>query len=330
MSFTERDPGAPRVTPTLPPVGSDAEFELVRRDDALFLPAVEAICTRHGFHGAALERFAVGSVVVHAIGDGHVLKLFPPHVERNFRTELAVLEHLDGRLSVPTPAPVASGELDGWGYVLMRRLQGRSLRDVWPEVPETARLGLCRSLGEAAAGLHALPTDGLEGIEPDWHTFLERQRRGCVERQRRLGVHEAWLEQIPGFLDAAELPGPEPARQVLLHTELMREHVLVQSDAGGWRLSGLLDFEPAMLGAPGYELASVGLFVSEGDRAALGAFLDGYGLPGKERTPELQRRCLAYGLLHRYSHLAWYLERLPVPPGASRLEELAAAWWPLA
>lgn len=35
---------------------------------------------------------------------------------------------------------------------------------------------------------------------------------------------------------------------------------------------------------------------------------------------------MAHALLHRYSNLRWYLERLPVP-GATTLEELACAWW---
>ena len=38
---------------------------------------------------------------------------------------------------------------------------------------------------------------------------------------------------------------------------------------------------------------------------------------------------MAHALLHRYSNLRWYLERLPAP-GATTLEQLADRWWPLA
>src|SRR6266540_6223054 len=86
---------------------------------------------------------------------------------------------------------------------------------------------------------------------------------GCVDHQRAAGLHGAWLEQIPAFLDSATLdPVPRP---VLLHTEVMREHLLVTPHPDGWSLSGLLDFEPAMRGAREYEFAAVGLFVSRGD-----------------------------------------------------------------
>jgi hygromycin-B 7''-O-kinase len=42
----------------------------------------------------------------------------------------------------------------------------------------------------------------------------------------------------------------------------------------------------------------------------------------------LPRRLLAYALLHRYSHLRWYLQQLPWPPTPT-LDALAACWWGL-
>jgi hygromycin-B 7''-O-kinase len=47
---------------------------------------------------------------------------------------------------------------------------------------------------------------------------------------------------------------------VLLHTEVIREHLVV--NPGTWTLSGLLDFEQAMTGDRVYEFAAAGLFVS--------------------------------------------------------------------
>lgn len=56
--------------------------------------------------------------------------------------------------------------------------------------------------------------------------------------------------------DEAAPPSGPP---VLLHTEIMSEHLLVtQSPGGSWRLSGLLDFEPAMRGEREYEFVGAG------------------------------------------------------------------------
>ena len=119
------------------------------------------------------------------------------------------------------------------------------------------------------------------------------------------------------------------ARRSLLHTELMREHLLVEHDGAGWQLSGLFDFEPAMLGAAEYDFASFGLFVACGDSRFLRRTLLAYGYRHDQLDAALQCRLMAYAMLHRYSNLRWYLERLPAQ-GATSFEELAARWWPLA
>ncbi len=117
-------------------------------------------------------------------------------------------------------------------------------------------------------------------------------------------------------------------QHVLLHTEIMREHLTVDETGSTPTLAGLFDFEPAMLGAPEYEFASVGLFVACGDGRALRRVLLAYGYAPHALDEALQCRFMAYALLHRYSNLRWYLERIPAD-GATTLEQLATRWWPL-
>jgi hygromycin-B 7''-O-kinase len=153
---------------------------------------------------------------------------------------------------------------------------------------------------------------------------VARQRAGVVSEQLGLGLPPSWADQIPGFLDEVGLPIRAP---VLLHTEVMREHLLVTEGPGGaWRLSGLIDFEPAMRGDREYEWAAVGVFVSEGDGAFLARTLTAYGYPRDGLDHALRRRLLAWTLLHRYSNLAWYLGRLPEPDRPT-LDALAHRWF---
>jgi hygromycin-B 7''-O-kinase len=51
---------------------------------------------------------------------------------------------------------------------------------------------------------------------------------------------------------------------VLLHTEVIREHLVVTP--GPWTLSGLLDFESAMTGDRAYEFAAACLSASASSR----------------------------------------------------------------
>ena len=77
----------------------------------------------------------------------------------------------------------------------------------------------------------------------DWAGFLASQRATAPQRQREVKLPDLWLSQIEGFLESVPLP---PGRErVLLHTEVTREHLMI--DPGTWTLSGLLDFERAML-----------------------------------------------------------------------------------
>jgi hygromycin-B 7''-O-kinase len=82
-----------------------------------------------------------------------------------------------------------------------------------------------------------------------------------------------------------------------------------------------------MPGAPEYEFAAVGLFFSCGDPRLLRRVFAAYSYLDSELDAALERRLLAYGLLHRYSNFVWYLQRMPPPTGTATLESLAALWW---
>lgn len=305
---------------TLPVISSPAEYSAIRRDEAVLRPGVDAILARHHIDGDA-TRFADGSLPVYAIGETRVLKLYPAVYRSEYETEAPVLAALAGALPIPTPRIEQVGELDGWSYVLMDRLRGESLATAWPRIDATSRERLLAALGEALAALHAVPV--IPTIGPaDWAAFVAEQRATAVERQRAKGLDDAWLAQIPAFLDGTPLDDSAP--RVMLHTEVMREHLLVREGARGWELSGLFDFEPAMSGAADYELASIGVFVSCGDPRLLHTLLRGYGY--RDLDESFPRRILAYALLHRYSHLRWYIERLP-PLDAPTLDALAVRGW---
>lgn len=301
-------------------------FDAIRRDEARLRPGVNAILAARGLAAANVERFADGSLPVYAVGTDRVLKLYPPVYLDERDLEARVLGALEGKLPIPTPRLDSIGEHDGWGFVLMERLRGESLAVVWPHITPQERLRLVARLGEALAALHAIRDPSLSSLPPpSWARFVADQRSSSVSRQRARGLDGAWLEQIDAFLASVALD--ESAAPVLLHTEVMREHLLVTRGPEGWALSGLFDFEPAMCGAPEYELASVGIFVTAGDAALLRALLLAYGYRADELDEALSRRVLGYALLHRYSHLRWYLERVPPPAGATTLDALARCWF---
>ncbi|CAM5455500.1 aminoglycoside phosphotransferase family protein [Streptomyces aurantiogriseus] len=305
----------------LPPVETDEQWDAIVPDETIMRPGAEALAARLGLAGVPLTRFPDGSQPVYAVGDDHVLKLFPGAAAEDGIAEGRVLSHLQGRLPIRTPDVHAFGPYDnGWQYVLMSRLPGENLAKTWGGVPRADRERLVTEIGEALAVLHALDPSPLQDVlgPGDWGAFLDRQRAGAVERQRERGLAAAWVEQIPGFLASVPLPRTPQPGPSLLHTEVMQQHFLL--DPATHRLTGLFDFEPAMIGDRAYDFVGVGLFVTRGDPKLLARLCAAYGHTFDPDT------LLAYTLLHVYSNLPWYLRELGTPLEGT-LPALARAWF---
>jgi hygromycin-B 7''-O-kinase len=308
----------------LPSAVDTAGWRALLDDDAALAAGVHTLLARHGLADLPRQRYDSGSLPVYAVGDSQVLKLFPPHEADHAAVEAAALAAVRAALPIPTPRLHAVDSQDGWHGLLMSQLQGQRLVDAWPALSAVDRDRMADELGATMAALHALDTTPMARLTPRWSEFIPEQAVSAAQRQRQRGLDEHWVEQVPEFLQRC-MPPPVP-RHALLHTELMREHLMAAQAADGWRLTGLFDFEPAMVGAPEYDFASFGLFVTCGDPRLLRRALLAYGYPPQAMDHALQCRLMAYALLHRYSNLAWYLRRLPLP-GATRLEQLAAYWW---
>ncbi|MCW7946745.1 phosphotransferase [Streptomyces hygroscopicus] len=305
----------------LPTVDTYAELEAILSDEALLRPAALDLCDQLGLVGLALRRFDDGSRPVYAVGGDMVLKLYPPFETAAAVTEARVLAHLWGQLPLPTPRLLATDEChNGWRFVLMSRLLGLSVHEAWPRLTSAEQDRVVTETARTLAALHAMDFKPLTDVvgPSDWSSFLRRRRGHALEHHRHYGATEPWLSQIPGFLDSVPLPAS--TQLALLHTELMREHLTIDM-RDGRRLTGLFDFEPALIGDPAYDFVSVGLFITRGDRRLLRRFYEAYG-----RAPHDPDQLLAYALLHVYSDLPYYLRELPTP-AEPRLDALAELWF---
>lgn len=274
-----------------------------------FRRAVEAIAARHDLARPDEAMFPSGSDVVWGAGPA-VIKLTAPAFGAELATEAAVLRHVEDRLPFATPEVLAEGELSGWPYLVMSRLTaGQPVSDVWPELNDDGRRGVAAAIGRAAAALHALPTPRLP--DTPWMDFAEALRADAPTRMAARGVHPSWIEALPARLAPLDL---RPRRPVLLHTELLPEHVRVAPDAElGWQVVGMLDFADARVGHPDYEWAGAIEFIFRGAPGCLRACLEAYGEadPGPERAAAL----CAWGPLHRFGDLERAAAAVEAEPG---------------
>jgi hygromycin-B 7''-O-kinase len=293
----------------LPPVPSLADWPALRRTHGGWRAVAEEICARHGVLAGELAPARDGTNVVFTTGH-HVIKLSPPFWESGAAAEWTILRHVEGRLGVATPAVVATGHLDGWPYLVMTRLPGAILADVWPGLAETHRRSIARQLGELLARLHALPTGPLAAhavLVERWRRLVTRPSEESVACHRGHGAPETWLARLPGFLTQLPPLHPDAFTPVLVNGDVHWWHLLVTERSGDWELVGLFDFDDAMLGWREYDLAAPALFFLAGQPAVLAECLGGYG-DGLVGDAGLSRRLMAYALLNRYWGLDFMLQ----------------------
>lgn len=294
-----------RLMPLLPAVTTDDEIDALRSDQSAWSPVLSTICRRHGL-GEGVHVLPEGSVIVGAT-EHHIIKLFEPWNLVHFETEVGGLRFLYGNTTTPTPRVDATGELEGWRYVVMTRLRGVTLDSAWSATTVVDRRRIAHQLGQFAAEIHALPLQGLSGVDDDWDGFLASQRAALMARhQARGGVSDTLLRELDSLVTAL----PVDLRRGFLHTELTSGNITVARDGDNWNLAGVFDLEPAMVGPPTYDWAAIAIFIARGDASVLAAAGEGYGAEIDAADLGWRRAVLANILLHRYSNLPGHLRLL--------------------
>src|ERR1700737_42999 len=139
------------------PASMDAEgFRAWGAERAKWLPIVQEIALEHGLACEAAEAFPTGTNLVVALNQRFVLKLFPPPLQSQFRSERAALNELQGRLSVPVPEIVAEGRREKWSYLVITRLTGILGTQAWPRLPEDQKQDVLIQIGEAIAQVQSV------------------------------------------------------------------------------------------------------------------------------------------------------------------------------
>ena len=247
-----------------------------------------------------------------------MLKLYPPFLRDHFEFECAMLGRLHGKLAVPTPQRLASGERDGWPFIVMTQLAGEPLTATWPTMDEDRRCALLTALGALAAEVHALPVGDVAALAPHWPDFIAQQRTRCAARQQRTGLPAHLVQALPGFIDG---PLPEGA-PVLLTGEYTPMNLFTQDG----QLAAMFDFGDGLVGPCEYDWLGPLCFLAAGNAARCAAFMAGYGAKLDE---PLRLALLRLLLLHRYSNLPAQIACAGWQSARS-FEELAERIWPLA
>ena len=299
---------------TLPSNISVADFDTLHDDLPAWRGVIESLAAEHSTE--PVVQMSAGTVMVALLGRTLALKLYPPFLRDHFAFECAMLARVGGRLQVPTPLLLKTGERDGWPWLLMSQLSGEPLSAVWPTLDEPAKCALLSMLGALAAEVHALPVGDMIRHSPVWADFLAAQRARCHGRQQRTGLPPHLLQQLDGFVQG-EVP---EGQAVILTGEYTPMNLLVSQG----RLSGMFDFGDGLVGPREYDWLGPMCFLTAGSASRCSAFLGGYGAT---LNPTQRMALLRLLLLHRYSNLPLQIA-MPGWQKTASFEELTALIWP--
>lgn len=254
-------------------------------------PVINEIAAQHHL-GGDWERARLGRNIVF-LNEAYVLKISPPGWKEDISREAKALSLVGNLLPVTTPEILVTGEVEAWGYLIQRKLDGQNLHELWSGLSQTERVKIASQHGEILDALHNLGAGNQDwsGLEFDWVKLYASQREVCQNEMAAAGVPTALVDDAELFLDRTAPLLAEQGDAVLLHGDLTHLNFLVAEDGDGWRICGLIDWGDVKIGPRGHEYISPGVHMYLGDRPVIEAF---YQACSRIDPEELMARALLY------------------------------------
>jgi hygromycin-B 7''-O-kinase len=304
-------------------ISTAEDFE--RHFDAEFWRDYAAtICRRHNLPVGNLQRSSGTEHVVFFVGNAFVIKIYTPF-RGGFGREKAGLEFARNKTSLTTPEILFEGEIEGFEYLVLTRLEGVSMtREIWLGLETQKQIEVVSQLSK---GLKELHSHDARAIDFDWQKFIGRQSANVIERQKARGANPEWLERLPDYL-AESLPLlPANPKNVFLHGDVHFGNLRLIETGGKWRISGLFDFADSLKGFHEYDFLAVGVLMIQGQGELQREFFRAYGYADGEIDAGLRRRLMLLTILYECSDLRKYALRLNPQALDLTLDELERAIW---
>jgi len=303
---------------------------------ALFLdvnrwrPVVARICeTTAVTHATHIEAGFPGSCAVFVVDRQIVVKLYPPMMEQDFYREREVYRLLDGRLP-HLPRLLGDGvyhDRIDWPYLLLEFREGAAIRDVFDEIEPANRLVIARELGAILRVLHETAVAHVTAFDPSpaaWAHFIAIRRADCIaEVRQKTTLPEKVVAELETFIHEIDLA---VKRAVLINADLTEDHLLLLQRDDQWRISALIDWADAEVGAAEYEWIALWFGLCQRDGSMFREVLRVYD-PGWQLDDAFLERVMAYTVLHRFGagiieHVLKRDGRPPIPTLADLRKQL--------
>lgn len=296
---------------------------------ASWLPVLRHLQQAFGLPDGAWEKIPQGANALFGLGDSVIVKLVPPNWRRQGDKEIIIAPLLDGKLSLQTPSLIGSGEIDNWIFVISTRLSGVLLADLWPSLALEQKRRIMVQTGQVLRELRTITFDENIAIKVDWPSYLQDLRAGCLARHERSKMPAALLAQVLPYIEAAG-DFAKPGELRFIHMDIHPWNLMAHQEEGAWKLSGMLDFGDAIVGASDrFELLTPMIFMAQGDPVLLKALLLSYGAIDDISAAVLQHQLAACMLIRPDSDVMFCMAQVPVTGPRDSWEQIAAQMFPV-
>ena len=295
-------------------------------DPQVWRPFVEEACLRNRITCKTVRPGLAGTFPTFIVDDRRVIKFFGPLFdgETCWHVEAEAARLMEAVPEFPVAQVLAGGSLEtetDWHYLVFSFVPGRSIGEVYQQMPFEERLILAGWLGKVVHQMHRIKIPDATSLP----RLSEKRLRGWFAI-RWPGNQSKWpiqlASQVEDYLNAnaAFLQADAVA---FIHSDLTRDHLLGRLENGHWETGAVIDFGDAQVGNIFYELAALHLDLFDADRRLLRAFLQAYGLPP---GPDFTRQAMVTSLMHQFDVYGPLFEKLELRR-IRTLDELAECLW---
>jgi len=278
----------------------------------LSLPQAKAILKKHNLGEAKqIMRFEKGMINdVFLINNEYVLKINTGHPDLpKLKKEKDIYELL-AKMGIPVPKVYtydSSKEILEFPYIIMEKIKGSSLNDIWSSMKKTSKLQQMQKIGELMGKIHSITFDNFgddfsndkfNGIKT-YKEFMKKHVKNILNNVKDSKVlEENKIKKIQKYFEENKYFNITP-KASLLHGNFNYDNLLVENGI----IHGIVDWEWAKSMHNEEEAGTFFYRILKEDKEFISSFKKGY-----EKYIKLNK-----GFNQRYKayNLLYYLKVLP-------------------